>query len=278
MARPARPGAHSRTIRGASGRSLRRSPSGLAAGRDALAEPRRYLRYPPFRAHGREAMESFDPRRSGSHGGRAGRSDGQAGPWTQAEGSSRYPLASRLRAPAPGLVAPVRLRLGEAESNAGGGPGSANPGPRLRLPPDEVEALLLRCVRRPRAPPGEHASKTPASSPEPGRQSHLPLEASRRGLPAVPDAPEYEHFGSESPDSLVDPDPALSRGPLRDVPGEAPGALHPGGILGAGGVRGVRKPLDERGPGNRRSYRPRTTDRSTARVGSRPRRRRARVA
>ncbi len=116
---------------------------------------------------------------------------------------------------------------------------------------------------------------------------HLPNPADNRTSRSKHPEGDFRRFpmlrntsplGSESPDSLVDPDPALPRGPFRDVPGETPGALHPGGILGAGGVRGVRKPLDERGPCNRRSYRPRTTDRSTARVGTRPRRRRARVA
>ena len=129
-----------------------------------------------------------------------------------------------------------------------------------------------------RAPAGEHASKTPPSSTEPDRQSHLPLEASRWGLPAIPDASKHEPRRPKSPDGVVDPYPALPGRPLRDVPGKAPRALHPGGDIRTRGMRGVRDALDKRGPGGWRRHWPRTETRGTNGVGSRSRRRRSRLA
>ncbi len=100
---------------------------------------------------------------------------------------------------------------------------------------------------RTRAPAGEHAPKTPPSSTEPDRQSHLPLEASRWGLPAIPDASKHEPLRPKSPDGVVDPDPALTGAPTsRHSRKSSPSSASWRGRPNAGHARSAGRPGRER--------------------------------
>ncbi len=90
----------------------------------------------------------------------------------QAQGPRGNPLAGHSRTPATRVVAPVGLRLGEAQSNARIGPGPTDPFPRVRLSADKVEPVLLRRRWRPSAlSTGNPASTVPGDVRQPVRRA-----------------------------------------------------------------------------------------------------------
>ena len=144
--------------------------------------------------------------------------------------------------------------------------------PRIRLPPHEVEAVPLRRRGGPGAGLRGSPSQGRAGRPEAGgsrlgcaiQQELRPCR--RRGPPA--------RAGTEPAVRLVDCDPRILRGALRDIPGGAPRYLHPGGNFRARLLRGVRPAVGSGGTNGRRVDRPRLAtgqvDRARSGAGDRP--------
>ena len=184
----------------------------------------------------------------------------------QTEGLGGNPLEGRVRAPTEGLVAPFRLRVGEAKPDPGVGSGPPDPLPRVSLPPHEIEAVFLRRRGRPRAglrrgPSQGRSGRPKVSDSGVGHAIQLELRPCRRHGPPA-------RARSEPPVRLVDCDPGILRCSLRHVPGGTSRPLHSSGNLRTRLLRCVRSTMGPGGANGRRVDRPRLVPGQVARTRS----------